>query len=102
MISHLFAGKFVSNRANKKSLIGPSFLQHREARRNRIDVLGSTIQALIKLMLVAGLLSLFSEPVLSQGSVVNHYFYDGFGRLVSVVDSSGNIVTYTYDASGNI
>jgi YD repeat-containing protein len=30
------------------------------------------------------------------------YYYDDLGRLVTMVDSSGNVVTYTYDAVGNI
>src|SRR6185437_3343199 len=30
------------------------------------------------------------------------YFYDDLGRLTRVVDQSGNVATYTYDAVGNI
>jgi YD repeat-containing protein len=30
------------------------------------------------------------------------YYYDDLGRLVTMVDSSGNVVTYVYDAVGNI
>src|SRR5579864_5013901 len=30
------------------------------------------------------------------------YFYDDLGRLVRVVDQSGNVATYTYDSVGNI
>ncbi|HEY6271050.1 MAG TPA: RHS repeat domain-containing protein [Terriglobales bacterium] len=30
------------------------------------------------------------------------YYYDDLGRLVTMVDPSGNVVTYNYDAVGNI
>jgi YD repeat-containing protein len=30
------------------------------------------------------------------------YYYDDLGRLVTMVDQSGNVVTYNYDAVGNI
>jgi YD repeat-containing protein len=30
------------------------------------------------------------------------YFYDDVGRLIRVVDGSGNVATYAYDAVGNL
>jgi YD repeat-containing protein len=40
--------------------------------------------------------------VLRQSSGTVRYFYDDLGRLVQVVDPSGNIATYNYDAVGNL
>jgi YD repeat-containing protein len=36
--------------------------------------------------------------LLHAQSQPTQYYYDDLGRLVAVVDSSGNVVTYTYDA----
>jgi len=38
----------------------------------------------------------------AQTSAPIQYFYDDLGRLTRVVDQSGNVATYTYDAVGNI
>jgi YD repeat-containing protein len=37
-----------------------------------------------------------------QGAGAIQYFYDDLGRLTRVVDPSGNIATYHYDAVGNL
>jgi YD repeat-containing protein len=41
-------------------------------------------------------------PTQAQNAVTSQYFYDDRGRLVKVVDSSGNVVEYVYDGAGNI
>ena len=42
------------------------------------------------------------SPVLRAQTQPIQYYYDDLGRLVTVVDQSGNVVSYTYDAVGNI
>jgi YD repeat-containing protein len=42
------------------------------------------------------------RPTAASAATSLRYFYDDVGRLARIVDSTGNIVTYTYDASGNI
>src|SRR5258708_12084744 len=46
-------------------------------------------------------LFLLSIPFLGQ-STNFQYVYDTSGRLLKVVDSSGNVLTYAYDSVGNI
>jgi YD repeat-containing protein len=50
-----------------------------------------------------GRLALIAAICLSaaRGQVNFRYFYDGNGQLFRVLDSSGNLVEYDYDASGN-
>lgn len=36
-----------------------------------------------------------------QNGIAFQYFYDDLGQLIRVADSSGNVVTYTYDPAGN-
>jgi YD repeat-containing protein len=38
---------------------------------------------------------------IASGQVAFRYFYDGNGQLFRVLDSSGNLVEYDYDAAGN-
>ncbi len=38
----------------------------------------------------------------AQSPVTSQNFYDDRGRLVKVVDSSGNVVEYVYDTAGNV
>ena len=47
------------------------------------------------------LLFVFVSAVLGQANAVQ-YFYDDAGRLNKVVDPSGSIATYNYDAVGNL
>ena len=44
---------------------------------------------------------IFTLAAVAQSNNIQ-YFYDDLGRLVRVVDQSGNVATYTYDAVGNI
>ena len=37
-----------------------------------------------------------------QSGAPVQYYYDDLGRLTRVVDTSGNIATYHYDAVGNL
>ena len=53
--------------------------------------------ALFALLLLGG----FPQSAWPQQPRI-HYVYDDLGRLVGVVDQSGNAATYTYDAVGNI
>jgi YD repeat-containing protein len=41
-------------------------------------------------------------PSHAQGSAPVQYLYDDVGRLIKVVDPSGNVATYNYDAVGNL
>ncbi|XZG71319.1 FG-GAP-like repeat-containing protein [Chitinibacteraceae bacterium HSL-7] len=36
------------------------------------------------------------------GKVLNEYYYDGAGRKTGEKDANGNLVTYSYDAAGNL
>src|SRR5258708_38631822 len=44
----------------------------------------------------------FVSPLWAQSSVSVQYVYDSLGRLTKVVDPSGNVATYNYDAVGNL
>jgi YD repeat-containing protein len=52
------------------------------------------LAVLLTLMLVSTSRAQSTSPV--------QYFYDGLGRLTKVVDQSGNIANYHYDAVGNL
>lgn len=41
-----------------------------------------------------------ASPLWAQNNV--QYVYDGLGRLTQVIDPSGNVATYNYDAVGNL
>lgn len=43
-----------------------------------------------------------STPVLAQQPPTIQYVYDDLGRLVKVIDATGNVAEYVYDAVGNI
>jgi len=49
-------------------------------------------------MLIVGVLCLPAVPSADQAQ----YFYDSLGRLVGVVDGTGNVAVYNYDAVGNL
>jgi YD repeat-containing protein len=44
----------------------------------------------------------FVSALRAQNSTPVQYFYDDLGRLTRVVDQSGNIASYNYDAVGNL
>lgn len=44
----------------------------------------------------------FASPLAAQSTAPVRYFYDDLGRLTKVVDPSGNVATYNYDAVGNL
>jgi YD repeat-containing protein len=44
----------------------------------------------------------FASPLRAQSGASVQYVYDALGRLMSVVDTSGNVATYNYDAVGNL
>lgn len=48
------------------------------------------------------LLALICAQSLHAQTPPIQYYYDDLGRLVTMVDQFGNVVTYTYDAVGNI
>ena len=56
---------------------------------------------LLVLVIVGGVLA-FRGVLFAQVPVEFEYIYDGNQRLVRVIDSLGNVLTYTYDAAGNI
>src|SRR5215472_17084313 len=41
-------------------------------------------------------------PLLAQASISFQYFYDDLNQLTKVVDSTGVVVQYAYDAAGNV
>lgn len=55
-----------------------------------------TTASLIFLFLLA-----FASPQWAQSGASVQYVYDALGRLTTVVDPSGNVATYNYDAVGN-
>src|SRR5579859_6375077 len=57
--------------------------------------------AILKRIPVA-LVIMLGSMLYAQSSNAIQYFYDDLSRLVKVVDQSGNVATYTYDAVGNI
>jgi YD repeat-containing protein len=44
----------------------------------------------------------FPSRLWAQSSASVQYVYDALGRLTTVVDPSGNVATYNYDAVGNL
>src|SRR5260370_33941725 len=44
----------------------------------------------------------FASPLWAQSGASVQYVYDSLGRLTKVVDPSGNVATYNYDAVGNL
>ena len=48
------------------------------------------------------MLCVASGSVLAQGPITFQYFYDDLNQLSKVVDSTGVVVAYVYDAVGNI
>jgi YD repeat-containing protein len=44
----------------------------------------------------------FASPLWAQSSASVQYIYDTLGRLTTVIDPSGNVATYNYDAVGNL
>jgi YD repeat-containing protein len=52
----------------------------------------------IAVLLIVGMLCLPAVPHADQAQ----YFYDELGRLVGVVEGSGNAAVYSYDAVGNL
>ena len=63
----------------------------------RIVLTGSLCTVLIGLLVV----SLLALPTAAQADQAQ-YFYDELGRLTTVIDGSGNIAVYNYDAVGNL
>lgn len=53
------------------------------------------LTGLISLLLVG-----FACPLWAQGTV--QYVYDALGRLTEVIDPTGNVASYNYDAVGNL
>jgi YD repeat-containing protein len=45
---------------------------------------------------------LLAQPAWPQTGGTVQYFYDDLGRLTKVIDPSGNVATYSYDAVGNL
>lgn len=56
----------------------------------------------LKLLGLIAVMVLGALPALAQGSSPVQYFYDDLGRLTKVVDQSGNLAVYHYDAVGNL
>lgn len=53
--------------------------------------------------LSAALLALtWATTAFAQSTITYQYFYDDLGQLVKVVDSTGNVIEYVYDAVGNL
>jgi YD repeat-containing protein len=44
----------------------------------------------------------FASPLWAQSGASIQYGYDALGRLTQVMDPSGNVATYNYDAAGNL
>src|ERR1041385_3019986 len=48
------------------------------------------------------LLSAFLLPQVDLAQITFQYFYDSRNQLARVIDSAGNVITYSYDEVGNI
>jgi YD repeat-containing protein len=57
----------------------------------------TTLTSLIFLFILG-----FAPLLRAQGGASVQYVYDALGRLTKVVDPSGNVATYNYDAVGNL
>jgi YD repeat-containing protein len=60
-----------------------------------------TVAKLVRHLVCLGMVLACAQRLPAQTQPIQ-YYYDDVGRLVTMVDQSGNVVTYTYDAVGNI
>ena len=67
-----------------------------------MNLQGSTTRKRKLTGIVFLLILTLASPVFSQTSAPVQYFYDDVGRLIRVVDGSGNVATYAYDGVGNL
>src|SRR5438046_930620 len=56
----------------------------------------------IRIVLLAALCLIGANVLQAQAPITFSYFYDDLGQLKKVVDSTGIMVDYVYDAVGNI
>lgn len=71
--------------------------RRRERMRNLIMDKRARRTGLILLLVLS-----FASSVRAQSGNPVQYYYDGAGRLTTVVDPKGNVATYQYDAAGNL
>src|SRR5881396_3388713 len=67
---------------------------------NRVKV-NDQIETLLRLIHALMMAGLLLWPAFLHADQVQ-YFYDELGRLVAVVDSTGNAAVYVYDEVGNL
>jgi len=86
----------------KKRTLAVSEFSHTTRRIRAVDTMrsGASVKRVRGLYYVMLLLACASS-LRAQAQPIQ-YYYDDLGRLVTMVDQSGNVVTYTYDAVGNI
>jgi YD repeat-containing protein len=58
--------------------------------------------AVLRLALMLATLAIFIATVQAQSNIAFQYFYDDFGQLVKVIDSTGTVIEYVYDPVGNM
>jgi YD repeat-containing protein len=56
----------------------------------------------IAILALANLCLIVPAMLQAQKATALKAFYDDLGQLTTVIDPSGNVATYTYDAVGNI
>jgi YD repeat-containing protein len=76
----------------------PLYPGHLDRAVHQIDAMMRRAQTVLFLVVILGTSLLLKAQ--NTGSV--QYYYDDAGRLTTVVDPSGNIATYHYDAVGNL
>lgn len=60
------------------------------------------LHPVLLVMIAVGAILAPCMPTLAQQQMEFTYIYDQSGRLVRAIDSTGNVLTYTYDAAGNL
>ncbi len=62
----------------------------------------ASLPILIQWLCVIVVIMAIATTTLAQSSLSFQYFYDSLNRVVRVIDSRGNVITYTYDEVGNL
>lgn len=97
--------RLVHQRVRIRGLMSVSVSTEGRARNGEVAVEQRSLERfMMRKAMLAGLIFLLlvglACPLWAQSTV--QYAYDALGRLTTVVDPSGNVATYNYDAVGNL